>query len=273
MLHELGVRNLLFVLKANTGVMIVLPEVIFPGRVATLEQQFGEGTATEDFLDSLDTITPLMLQHGLEMEQAVARKSAGALHQAVTQLLKGVFVLSGVQVQVPESGCKGPQAERLFGQFLIDGRWLPTKPEIVHPSIKMETLAHHPAMRDWRGPRKLLLAIARLREELRPRMIPVGAKGTSILFLPRTTQHNFLTWNYDDLRFGQWNPARSDPLEVLARMELTIENDTDLNRPKSSGKHRSRDESAGEAKGGGKKSMNKEAPAGGGESTSVHMDE
>jgi hypothetical protein len=273
MLHELGVRNLLFVLKANTGVMIVLPEVIFPGRVATLEQQFGEGTATEDFLDSLDTITPLMLQHGLEMEQAVARKSAGALHQAVTQLLKGVFVLSGVQVQVPESGCKGPQAEKLFGQFLIDGRWLPTKPEIVHPSIKMETLAHHPAMRDWRGPRKLLLVIARLKEEFRPRMIPVGAKGTSILFLPRTTQHNFLTWNYDDLRFGQWNPARKDPLEVLARMELTIENDTDLNKPKSSGKHRSRDESAGEDEGGGKKSMNKGAPAGGGESTSVHMDE
>jgi hypothetical protein len=56
-------------------------------------------------------------------------------------------------------------------------------------------------------------------------------------------------------------------------MELTIENDTDLNKAKSSGKHRSRDESAGEDKGGGKKSMNKEASAGGGESTSVHMDE
>ena len=49
--------------------------------------------------------------------------------------------------------------------------------------------------------------------------------------------------------------------------------DTDLNKAKSSGKHRSRDESAGEDKGGGKKSMNKEASAGGGESTSVHMDE
>jgi hypothetical protein len=137
----------------------------------------------------------------------------------------------------------------------------------------MEALAHHPAMRDWRGPRNLLLVIARLKEESRLRMIPVGAQGTSILFLPRTTQHNFLTWNYGDLRFCQWQPAKKDPLEVLARMELTIENDTDPNKQKSSGKHRSRDESEGEDKGGGKKSMNKEAPAGGGESTSVHMDE
>ena len=72
---------------------------------------------------------------------------------------------------------------------------------------------------------------------------------------------------------GFWQPARKDPLEVLARMELTIENDTDLNKPKSSGKHRSRDESAGEDTGGGKKSMKKEASAGGGESTSVHMDD
>jgi hypothetical protein len=104
-------------------------------------------------------------------------------------------------------------------------------------------------------------------------MIPVGAQGTSILFLPRTTQHNFLTWNYGDFRFSQWQPARKDPLERLAKMELTIENDTDLNKQKSLGKHWSRDESEGEDKGGGKKSMNKEAPAGGGESTSVHMDE
>jgi hypothetical protein len=132
--------------------MIVLPEVIYPGKVATLEQQFGEGTGAEDFLDSLDILTQLMLQHGLEMEQAVARKSAGSLHQEVTQLLKKIFVWSGVQVQVPESGCTGPQEEKLFGQLLIDDKWLPTKPEAVHPSIKMETLAHHPAMRDWRGP-------------------------------------------------------------------------------------------------------------------------
>ena len=98
MIHELGVRNLLFVLKANTGVMIVLPEVIYPGKVATLEQQFGEGIGAEDLLDSLDTLTPSMLQHGHEMEQAVARKSAEALHQEVTQLLKEIFVWPGVQV-------------------------------------------------------------------------------------------------------------------------------------------------------------------------------
>ena len=109
----------------------------------------------------------------------------------------------GVLVQEPESGCKGPQGEKLFGQLLIDGKWLPTKPEAVHSSINMETLARHPAMKDWRGPRKLLLVIARQKEESRPRMIPVGEKGTSILFIPRTAQYNFLTWNYDDLRFRQ----------------------------------------------------------------------
>jgi hypothetical protein len=62
MTHELGVRNLPFVLEPNTGarVMIVLQEVISPGRVATSEQQFGEGTGAEDLLDSLET--PLCLR-------------------------------------------------------------------------------------------------------------------------------------------------------------------------------------------------------------------
>jgi hypothetical protein len=123
--------------------MIVLPEAIYPGKVATLEQQFGEGTGAEDLLDSLDILTPSMLQHGLEMEQAVARKSAEALHQEVTQLLKGIFVWAGVQAQEPESVCKGPQGEKLFGQLLIEGKWLPTEPAAVDPSIKMEALAHH----------------------------------------------------------------------------------------------------------------------------------
>jgi len=40
----------------------------------------------------------------------------------MTQLLKKIFVWTGVQVQVPESGCKGPQGEKLFGQLLIDGK-------------------------------------------------------------------------------------------------------------------------------------------------------
>jgi len=137
------------------------------------------------------------------MEQAVARKSALAMHQEVTQLIKGIFVWTGVQVQEPESGCKVPQGGKLFGQLLIDGKWLCTNPEAVHWSINMETLTRHPAMKDWRGPRKLLLVIARQKEESRPRMIPVGEKGTSILFIPRTAQYNFLTWNYDDLRFRQ----------------------------------------------------------------------
>ena len=62
--------------------------------MATLEQQFGEGTGA--MLDGssgfLGHPAPSMLQHGLEMEQAVARKSALTLHQEVTQLLKGIFV-------------------------------------------------------------------------------------------------------------------------------------------------------------------------------------
>jgi hypothetical protein len=125
----------------------------------------------------------------------------------------------------------------------------------------------------WRGPRKLLLVIARLKEESRPRMIPVGEKGTSILFIPRTTQYNFLTWNYDDLRFRQWQPAGSNPLEQLARKELTIENDTDPNKQKSSGRQRAREENEGEDKGMGKKSKSHEIGAVGGGRTSVNMDE
>jgi hypothetical protein len=254
--------------------MIVLPEVIYPGQVATLEQQFGEGTGTEDFLDSLDTLTPSMLQDGLVMELEVARRSALALHHEVTQLRQKVFVWAGVQVQEPESGCNGPQGEKIFEQLLMDGKWLPTKPAAVHPSIKMEALARHPAMKDWRGPRRLLLEIARLKGESRPRMIPVGEKGTSILFIPRTTQYNFLTWNYDDLRFRQWQPASSNPFEQLAKKKITIENDTDLNKQKSSGKQRLRDENEGEDMGGEKrKPTSQEEAASGGGSTSVTMDE
>ena len=176
-------------------------------------------------------------------------------------------------MQEPESGCKGPQGEKLFGQLLIDGKWLPTKPEAVHSSINMETLVRHPAMKDGRGPQKLLLVIARQKEESRPRMIPVGEKGTSILFIPRTVQYNFLTWNYDDLRFRQWQPDEENSLEQLARSALTIENDTDPNKQKLSRRQRAREENEGEDKGMGKKSTSQETAAGGGGSTSVNMDE
>ena len=116
-INEIRVRNLLFILEANTRVMIVLQEVISPGKVATLEQQFTEGTGEMDLLDSLDmdTLSTSMLQHGLEMEQAVAGKSGVAMHQEVLLLLRGIFVWPRVQVQEQESGYKGPQGEKLFG--------------------------------------------------------------------------------------------------------------------------------------------------------------
>jgi hypothetical protein len=65
------------------------------------------------------------------------------------------------------------------------------------------TLVRHPAMRDWRGPNKLLLVIARQKEELRPHMIPVGKHGTSIFFIPRNTDKNILTWDFNNLLFRQ----------------------------------------------------------------------
>ena len=85
-------------------------------------------------------------------------------------------------------------------------------------------------------------------------------------------KYNFLTWNYDDLRFRQWQPARSNPLDLLAKSELTIENYTDSNKKKSSGRHHSREENEDEDKREEKKSMSQEATAGGG-FTSVNMDE
>jgi hypothetical protein len=85
MIDELRARKLLFVLGANARVMIVLPEVISPGKVATLAQQFGEGTDEQDLLELLDVLTPSMLQYGHEMEQAVVNKSAAALNQEVTR--------------------------------------------------------------------------------------------------------------------------------------------------------------------------------------------
>jgi hypothetical protein len=104
-------------------------------------------------------------------------------------------------------------------------------------------------------------------------MIPVGENGTSILFIPRTAQYNFLTWNYDDLRFRQWQPDEENSLEQLARSALTIENDTDPNKQKLSRRQRAREENEGEDKGMGKKSTSQETAAGGGGSTSVNMDE
>jgi hypothetical protein len=113
-------------------------------------------------------------------------------------------------------------------------------------------------MKDGRGPQKLLLVIARQKEDLRQHMIPVGENGTSIWFIPHTTQYNFLTWNYNDLRFRQWKPDEENSLEQLARSAITIatiENNTDPNKQKSSGRQRGRDkENEGEDKGMGKKS-------------------
>jgi hypothetical protein len=150
MIDELRARKLLFVLGANAGVMIVLLEIISPGKVATLEQQFGEGTDEQDLLEPLDVLTPSMLQHGHEMEQAVVNKSAATLHQEVTWLSKQIFMWPGVRVKEQEGGCERQQRGTIFGQLLLDGKWLPTESEAVHPSINMESLLRHPAMRDWR---------------------------------------------------------------------------------------------------------------------------
>ena len=51
------------------------------------------------------------------------------------------------------------------------------------------------------------------------RMIPVGTKNTSILFIPRTTTESFLTWDFNDPRFRQWQLDCPDPLERLKQSE------------------------------------------------------
>jgi hypothetical protein len=104
-------------------------------------------------------------------------------------------------------------------------------------------------------------------------MIPVGRKGTSILFIPRTSQDNFLTWSYDDHRFRQWQPDGENPLERLARSVLTIENGTISGKQKSSGKQRSREDNEDEDKAAGRKPMNQATEVSGGGGTSEGMDE
>jgi hypothetical protein len=97
--------------------------------------------------------------------------------------------LNFVSVRTIKEGSSSPKHHCGSQQklCLVPSLGLPTESEAVHPSINMETLVRHPAMRDWRGPNKLLLVIVRQKEEHRQRMIPVGKHGTSILFIPRNT--------------------------------------------------------------------------------------
>ena len=86
--------------------------------------------------------------------------------------------------------------------------------------------------------------IARQKEEFRPRMIPVGTKNTSILFIPRTTTESFLTWDFNDPRFRQWQLDGPDPLERLKQSE-TREDIGTRDKQKASGRARDRDDEDG----------------------------
>jgi hypothetical protein len=241
MITTLNKRNLLAVLEAKAGFMIVLPQMVSQGKEATLEQQFGASGDDLTFLENLEVLLPSMFLHGNTKELLVNDKSVTTLYAAVTKLCKQIFVLPGVQVLAQEGMYDESQGEKLFGQNVLDGRLLPTKPENVHTSIHINSLGSHPAIRDWRGLFRLLLVIARQKEDLRPRMIPVGNKGTSILFIPRTTTESFLTWDFNDPRFLQWQLDGPDPLERL-RQSKRGEDVVTREKNKASGKARGRDD-------------------------------
>jgi hypothetical protein len=221
--------------------MIVPPQMVSQRQAVTLEQQFGASEDNLTFLENLDVLRPSMFLHGNTMEQLVNDKSVTTLYAAVTKLCKQIFVLPGVQVLAQGDMCDEPQGEKTFGKNVLEGRLLPTKPENVHTSIHINSLGSHPAIRDWRGLFRLLLWIARQKEDLRPRMIPVGNNGTSILFIPRTTTESFLTWDFNDPRFRQCQLDGPDPLERL-RQSKRGEDVGNREKNKASGTARGRDD-------------------------------
>jgi hypothetical protein len=222
-----------------------------------------------------------MLLHGKTIEQLVNNRSATTLYAAVTKLCQTVFVLPGVQVLAQEDMGGESQGEKVFSNNVLEGRLLPTKPETVHTSIHINSLGSHPAIREWKGLFRLLLVIARQKEELRPRMIPVGTKNTSILFIPRTTTESFLTWDFNDPRFRQWQLDGPDPLERLKQSERREDIGT-REKHKASGRARDRDDedgtsgqgtrSKGQPQAGAPQLPGDDAAIGGG-STSEGMDE
>ena len=74
--------------------------------------------------------------------------------------------------------------------------------------------------------------------------IPVGNKSTSILFIPRTTTESFLTWDFNDPRFRQWQLDGPDPLERL-RQSKRGEDLGPREKNKASGRTRERDDEDG----------------------------
>ena len=244
MLKQLAGRNLLAVVEAQAGFMIVPPQMVSQGQAATLKQQFGASGDDLTFLEHLDVLRPSMLLHGKDIEQLVGDRSATTLYAAVTQLCQTVFVLPGVQVLAQGDMGGESQGEKVFSNNVLEGRLLPTKAETVHTSIHINSLGSHPAIREWKGLIRLLLVIARQKEEFRPRMIPVGTKNTSILFIPRTTTESFLTWDFNDPRFRQWQLDGPDPLERLKQSE-TREDIGTRDKQKASGRARDRDDEDG----------------------------
>ena len=112
-------------------------------------------------------------------------------------------------------------------------------------------------------------------------MIPVGTKNTSILFIPRTTTESFLTWDFNDPRFRQWQLDGPDPLERLRQSERGEDIGT-REKHKASGRARDRDgedgtseqgtRSKGQPQAGTLQLPGNDAAIGGG-STSEGMDE
>jgi hypothetical protein len=112
-------RNLLAVLEAQAGLMIVPPQMVSQGKSATLEQQFGASGDNLTFLENIDVLRPSMFLHGKIMEQLVNDKSVTTLYAAVTKQCQKIFVLPGVQVLAQGDMCGESQGEKVFGKNVL----------------------------------------------------------------------------------------------------------------------------------------------------------
>jgi hypothetical protein len=258
MIETLAGDGRLRVVDVAEGYLIVTPEVLAPAfelggqsQIATLEQQFGKGVWSLDFLEGCEDALPSLLRDRETIEASVRIYSTKALNKEVSQLLSRSFVWPGVQVVETAARAGEPWTETTFAQQLLNHQWLPAATGTVNPDITMQSGITHPGGRDVRGPTRLLrVTISAMFKQNRPRMIPVGQDQNSILFMPSCTQTNVFTWDFNNILFRRWQLDGENPLDQLARSALTTGNpmtSLDVQRAKTSGKTRSREENEGDA--------------------------
>jgi hypothetical protein len=249
MVARLADARRLIVVPVTEGYLVVTPEVTAPAsepgaraRIATLEQQFGEGVHEGEFLSGCENAWPSLTSDSRSIEASVRILSTKTLNSAVQGLLQGPFVWKGVRVTAPEGGADAYQDGATFTQQLMKLQWGPVNAPEVEQDIDMQQIVKHPGGRDMRGPARLLSMVAAMPQH-RPRFVPIGQDRTSILVIPQTTQYPFLAWNYDDSRFRHWKPVGKNSLKKLEKCPSKDLSAAD--RSKASGNARAREEDDG----------------------------